>query len=239
MSNIKPVENVKLTAVLPQEMITAQTELISWATRKVEFETAEAQELEAAYLHAKKNKWKNDTLKAHAAKAAKRVIYYTKLLAAAKEGYYIVPNMPCSVFAIRTAKVAPKDVAYYATWQDDHMHLNTPQELPEGEGVYQKPMPVIGWSPAATTEKPHQKRFSTRYWDEFDFPISMAKPEIMAAFSRAAALKIFDQFGILPAEAISSKNVDPMIVGQIRIKNGYNTRLISFMIAWHLDTKVL
>lgn len=79
-------------------------------------------------------------------------------------------------------------------------------------------------------------------WREVDFPITMAKPEIMQATTRAMALKIFDQFGILPAEANRTgprPKGDPLVVAQIIDPRPTSDRRVTFMIAWHLDTRVL
>jgi len=64
----------------------------------------------------------------------------------------------------------------------------------------------------------------------------MCKPQIMEATSRAMALKIFDRFGVFPP----TQDDDPVILGQIVHKAGqYRTKIVSFLIAWHLNTNVL
>jgi len=65
----------------------------------------------------------------------------------------------------------------------------------------------------------------------------MAKPRIMEATSRAMALKIFDDFGILPAQ----RKGDPMIIARIidPRSRSYSDKHVSFLITWHLDTRTL
>lgn len=237
MNNLKPVEDVKLTAVLPQEMITAQRDLLTWAEQKLEIETKEAEELHQAYLHAKERKWKTSTLQAAAQRAAKRVIYYSKLKSAVQEGYYIVPNFPIDLFAIRTKRLSPKKEHYYGTWLGRGIPSQKPQELPETVGDYKNPNVAIYERDCPTATETNRRHFFTGdSWKDMEFPFSMARPEIMAAFSRAESLKIFDQFGICPP---ARTNGDPMIIGQIVRKVGWQEKITSFMIAWHLDTKTL
>jgi hypothetical protein len=109
-------------------------------------------------------------------------------------------------------------------------------ELPVGEGEYKNPFPVV--IVETTTHGDGKKDYKSyaEEWKDMEFPITMIKPEIIEATNRAMALEIFDQFGILPA----TKNEDPIIVGQIINKTGsYRMKIVSFMIAWHFDTKVL
>lgn len=237
MDTIVPVEggNLELTASLPQEMVECRGALGTWLEQKIQQVSAEAQELQGAYEHAKKNKWKHNVLYSHARIAEKRLTYYQKLKGAVDEGYYIVPNFPVSLFAIRTDKNSPS----YRCSGGNYFAFEEPAKaLPAGDGQYHSD---------ETTVRKEQYRESDgtlktwTYADQFrdvEFPIQMAKLQIMEATSRAMSLKIFDQFGILPAE----KKKDPMIIGQIingGVSQWSNRRICSFVIAWHLNTNVL
>lgn len=230
-----PVPEVEVTAESGDEMQQCQEALIQWARRKVKEAERQATELDGAYLHAVKRKWKSDTLKRHAALAGKRFEFYTKFLLALEAGYQIVPSFPVTLFAIRTDKKKPK--AKYATYHYVDTHEQDAKELPAGEGKYQNPFPVVRQNciSAATAEKRAQFGYWADRWDEFEFPLSMAKPKIMKATSRAMALKIFDEIGICPEDP---KRQDPMIIGKIFIpmSTGYDRRRLSFIIAWHLNT---
>ena len=77
-----------------------------------------------------------------------------------------------------------------------------------------------------------------------EFPVTMAKPDVIEATSRAKALKIFDDLAILPGYAPSKGTTppkgDPIIVGRIidRARSGpYNTHYLTFIIAWHINTR--
>jgi len=229
------VNDLQLTATLPKEMVDAQTHLMNWCDKKIEACTLESQELKEATEHAKKMKWKFSTLQSQYYKAEKRVQYYTKIKEALLHGYYIVPNFPIQMFAIRTDKEKPKGHSW-SYWGDFEQEA---KELPIGQAEYKNPFPCIERINSVydnvTKEEITKAESYPLWWENLEFPITMAKPIIMQATTRAMALKIFDQIGIMPAY----KKEDPVIIGQIINKNGYTTKTVSFMIAWHLNTNVI
>lgn len=234
MTNIIPhvpeVEDRELTALLPHEMVTAQHDLIEWCDKKIAFVQSECKELYDAYERAKKMKWKDKPLYNLHRSALQRLNYYQKVKGALEAGYYIVPNFPIQMFAIRT-KSKLEDSHVYHYWSD---HQQDAQQLPANEGEYKNPFPVIGRSTREVDGKTLREDM-IEGWDEFEFPLTMAKPITMDATSRAMALKIFDQLGVLPP----TRKEDPVIIGQIKLKKGYTTKLVSFMIAWHLNTNMI
>lgn len=234
MDNMLPVQNIQLTATEPSEMINAQQKLITWCDLKISYLGKEATDLLEATDHAKKMKWKSSALEGQYNRCVRRVEYYKKIKAALLEGYYVVPNFPIQMFAIRTKAKNVKGSSH-SYWGN---HNQDAQELTIGGGEYKNPAPIVQ---RLSEERNSDNKiiqasesFATE-WDDFEFPITMAKPRIMEATSRAMALKIFDQIGIMPP----TRNDDPVIIGQIFNKNGYSKKTVSFMIAWHLDTKVL
>lgn len=228
---IPVVNDIQLTASIPLEMINAQQQLITWCDSKLASLKFESKELFDATEHAKKMKWKSTTLYNQYNRSLKKVSYYEKIKEALLEGYYIVPNFPIQMFAIRTKKESPEAGYTYSRWEN---HEQKPQELSLHKGEYQNPFPLQRQMDVkvGTEEK---TRYWASGWDDFEFPTTMAKPVIMEATSRAMALKIFDQIGIMPA----AKKEDPVIIGQIITRNSYITKTVSFMIAWHLNTNVL
>lgn len=222
------MHDVALTATLPGEMIEAQDQLIAWCENKIAVEKADAEELRLATDHAKKCKWKYSTLQSNYYKAVRRVEYYEKIKLSLEAGFYIVPNFPIQMFAIRTKSKRPS-YAKMTEWRGGSDFKQDAKELPVGEGEYKNPFPVIYETGG------ENKHFYPGEWDQFEFPVMMAKPQIMEATNRAMALRIFDQIGIMPAH----RKEDPVIIGQIHRKSGYNTKTVSFMIAWHLNTNVL
>lgn len=229
--------NVAVTALIPEHMADSQAALIAWAERKVKEVAADAVELRAAFQHAYSHKWKSGTLKNQAAKAEKREVFYRKILVALRHGYVIVPNFPVQMFAIRTKKDTP---AWMSTTGWNRDFKQSAQVLPIGEGEYQNPFPLVT-SRRVCDPKPNDPtnmatEYHTDVWDQLEFPISMAKPVIMEAASRAMALQLFDQIGVLP----QNRREDPVIIGQlIDPRDQWKLRIVSFMIAWHLDTRVL
>lgn len=227
---VKQVKDIELTATIPLEMVNAQQKLITWCDMKLGALRADSTELLEATEHAKKMKWKSGTLQRQYEKSLKRVSYYAKIKAALLEGFYIVPNFPIQMFAIKTKLANPKHQTL-SYWAD---HEQGAQELTIGSGDYQNPIPLVKRNVSNNAGKEEKYSYPAS-WDAFEFPITMAKPNIMQATTRAMALKIFDRIGIMP----DIRDRDPVIIGQIIQKQGCSTKITSFMIAWHLNTNVL
>lgn len=226
--------NVTLTALMPSDMQLCQDSMIAWAREKVSMQKAEAEELRESYELAKKSKWKSGTLKKHWTLAFNRITFYEKMLAALEAGFVIVPNFPISLFAIRTDGDSPStQVSVVSSRWSIPSHEQMADSLPVGVGDYQNPMPIIDTEKFQDGEKTKYQSYPIA-WRNIEFPVTMAKPEIMRATDRAMALKIFDQFGILPAAA--RPKGDPLIVAQLLDPRG---RVVTFLVAWHLDTRVL
>lgn len=238
--------DVDVVAETPEEMRSCQEALIVWAKAKVAASEAEAKELHEAYEQARSRKWKSDTLKRHAEIADKRAEFHRKLLAALEAGYHIVPSFPITAFAVRREGNPKKPTAMFSISTQSWMSTSDFQQLakpvPAGEGEYFNPFPVVMHSQATPTpegQKQYQ-RWADR-WAEMEFPISMAKPQIIHATNRAMALKIFDEIGICPADTKSTR-IDPMIIGRIRDPRPPlygEARHVSFIIAWRLNTRDL
>lgn len=234
-----PVKDIELTATVPQEMIGAQQQIILWCEKKIVEGRSESQELFAAVEHAKKNKWKYTTLQNQYSKSVKKVEYYEKIKGALEAGYYIVPNFPIEIFAIRKGlHRRPTGKSTSTSQWNLGSHQQSFQELPAGEGVYRNPFPLV-----VTEEQKGSdgKTYYSRYpeeWDQFEFPINMAKPQIMSVTQTAMTMKLFDRVGVMPS--VRKKKEDPVIIGQIVRKGaGRSEKVVSFMIAWHLNTNVI
>lgn len=237
---VVPGENVELTATAPDEIGQAQIRLIDWCKNRILNLKVEYEELREAYDHAVAQKWKSSTLERPATRCLKRVQFYEKMLSALEHGYCIIPNFPVTVFAIRTDKTKPLKTATFEHWNN---HEQLAAGIPAGEGDYKNPFPVQ-WetmvpNPSREDEKRMSKQYTAEEWADLDFPLNMAKPRIMEATTRAMALKIFDDFGILPG----NKKEDPIIVGRLRDPRSGpyrgQTRWVTMMIAWHLNTRDL
>jgi hypothetical protein len=223
-------EDKELTALTPSEMVQSQNQLIAWCDNKVASCEAECRELLDAHDRAKKMKWKHKPLYELWRAAVRRKEYYHKVGVALKEGYYIVPNFPIQMFAIRTGKKTVTGSGF-GSWQEFRQDA---QQLPEGQGEYRNPFPIVHERKEKNGDNERNYQWAEE-WDDLEFPITLGKPRIMEATSRAMALKIFDRIGVMPP----TRNEDPVIIGQIFNKRGYHEKIVSFMIAWHLDTKMI
>lgn len=246
---IQKGDNLEVQAQTPDEMKEANVALITWCDQKIRSLRVDFIELEATWKAAKERKWKFTVLKRHAAICKKRIIFYGKLRTALKSGWYIVPNFPVSVFAIRTDKTKP--LALLSTYrQNQQPHVTKDQQtasLPHGEGEYVSPNPVVSienFGKAKLTDGREVTEWSAEAtdWNEVDFPLCMAKPKIMEAVGRAMEIKLFDDFGVLSDAHIGRRGCgDPIIVGRIRDPRSttYHQKMVSFIIAWSLETRTL
>ena len=239
-----PIPDIEVTAKNADEMAQCQSAVIQWCKARVAEVGAQADELKASYEYAVKQKWKNDVHKRHAQLAAKRHDFYKRMLIALEHGYQIVPSFPITAFAIRTDRKKPLKMW---TTQHGESHTQHAQELPAGEGEYQNPFPHV-WDrriKAPTVTEDEIREYFAHAWKELEFPLTMAKPRIMEATTRAMALRVFDDLGILPGyapnEGTRAPQSDPIIVARIRVPNwpAARERHVSFIIAWHLNTATL
>lgn len=226
------MNDIQLTALVPEQMKVAQSNLIEWCSGKINSLKEEIKEWQDSLSHALVMKWATAPMKRQISKTEKRVLFFEKIQSALNAGYVIVPNFPVELFAIRTNKGTPLSMFSSSYWDGKRQEA---MELPEGKGEYQNPFPLVERSREKTSDgRTNGESFATD-WDELEFPITIIKPEIIEATNRAMALQTFDQFGVLP----STRDEDPIIVGQIVNKRGYRNKIVSFMIAWHFNTKVL
>lgn len=204
-----------------------------------------------AYEHAKERKWQSGTLKKHAEMAMKRVdqavqrvFFYQKMLAAFEAGYYIVPNFPVTLFAIRTDKPQPKRMWARLKYSSQKNFEQEAKILPVGEGEFQNPQPAIHQIHGSVRVDDKLERtfaFQAEAWQELDFPANMARVHVMEAATRALDEKIFDEVGFLPQDY--KRNPDPLLIGRItrpgKPKWYGDLAKVSFVIAWFIDTKTL
>lgn len=237
---------LELTATTPAEMRQSQGALIDWCDRKMTAVQAEAAELAENLAIAIKRKWKSTTLKKHHALAEKRVTFYGKIKAALQAGYCIVPNFQISLFAVRTDREKPArayTVSGYYNEPTGHFAQEHAKQLEVGQGEYQNPNVPQQFEHTETKkdQNGNDRRFYGLWsedFDEIEFPLNMAKPAIMEATGQAMAEKIFDELGVLPDPR---RKADPVILGTIIDPRSttYNKRVVSFVVAWHLNVRDL
>ncbi len=232
--------NLSLTAIHPEEFTFCQQALIKWCRKKIELMKREQTENEDNLRHALKSKFRSTPFKRAAAMFGKRAEFYSKMLKALEAGYTIIPNMPLQLFAVRTTQTKTKSWKL-VKWQSDISDIEA-KALAESEGRWVNPNPFVTEMIRKDEKGQDVKMFyADDISEEIDFPIVMAKPQIMEATSRAMALSIFDEFGILPD---NSKKGDPMILATMLDPRpsgwSYRTRKrVTFLIGWHLSTATL
>ena len=239
-------QTVHLVARNPNEMATSRESLLLWLTNKIASCQAEIDEVKEIAAHAKKNKWRTSGLDRQVKLAEKRMVFYVKVKAASEAGYAIVPNFASDVFAVRVTRNNPSSKPNSSTYSDPIIQDEKPSVLAIGEGTYVSPEAVLQhWE---TTEKDGKGNEITRYHSEpvefqdVEFPIACARPEVMSAVSEAMAQKLFDSFSIAPRGIMRKRKYDPIVLGQIMMaKSGSYTdpKTVSFLIAWHLDLRTL
>jgi hypothetical protein len=203
--------------------------------------------------YAIKHKWRTVTFKGQLQRLKQKSLYYQKLLAAVHAGFTIVPNMPVDVFAIRVKRDDPKwqygegTSGYSYSSASPSVPEETEQCLPVGEGRYESPL--VKFTEDRSKEKQIGKDGKEievykveQYCEGFgqiEFPLSVAHPMVMDATAAAMACKIFDRIGVVPQTQRRGYRGDPIVLGQITIKEGWQTKVASFLIAWYLDPRTL
>ena len=225
-------KNIEVIALRPYDIPVAQKHLSSWCEAKIAEIKTEVANLNESIAVARRTKMRTSNLIAHKNRTEKRITFYAKVKMAIDEGYVIVPNFPIDVFAIRTKAqfVTKFETPYRSSDRDQKAQM-----LPAGEGRYVSPHPIEGQR-KTSEEKPKTVYFA----DDFDdvlFPIVAVKPTILKATEIAMGKELFDQIGMVG----TSQARDPMIVGQLidPRSSRYNLRVITFFIAWWIDTSDL
>lgn len=222
-----------------QEMQAAQVTTVAWAEKKLSETSAQLVEAEQNIEAARVGGLKIDGFRSAASVVRNKLKFYEKMKAALEAGYVIVPNFPIDVFAIRTARDYPVG-AYVENsssgWDNTDLSKQGTDRPALGDGEYHSDRAVVRQE-THTRVKDDKGQGLTRYnrwldgFQEVDFPIKMVQPTIISETSRALSLKIFDEIGILPERRQKS---DPMVVGQIIYKRGWQEKRVSFLITWWL-----
>jgi hypothetical protein len=241
-------DNLIVFAKNRTEMAEAQQAGVSWVSNKLAEHQAILLEAQTNLDIAKKNKWQTQGWARCVTRAKKKVEYYEKLLAGVSAGYTIIPAFPIDVFAIRTKRAYPTPM--YSTSRSEWSGTDKTQRgsgLALGEGEHFDSQPLVSRAVDTRTAegKPDWYKFWADEYQDVDFPIKMVKPAIIEEVSRAMALKIFDEIGMLPGRpAFNSRNrmtlgADPIVVGRILFPRGgwSGPKVVSFLITWWLDFK--
>ena len=239
-------QKIHAVAVNATEMAEANAQIREHLVAKLTALQDERDGLSEAGRVAEENGWKSDQITRSEMRLAKEIEYYGKLLLAVDAGYTIVPNMPCDQFAIRVKRKGPAVGAQSAT-SDWHTNPRPSiddercEVLPAGHGRYESPRQLV--EEYKTQEKlPDGKTRTTAIttptgFDMIEFPFAAAVPVVMTATQAAMSLKLFDRIGLVPQQV--RRTEDPIVLGQIILRQSGRERVASFLIAWHLDLRTL
>lgn len=234
-------DDIIVFARTPLEMAQAQSWLCGWAERRILRAQADLQIAEDNLTEAKEAKIRTSGWKTQVRKYQKEERFYIKLKAALDAGYFIVPDFPVNIIAVRTHSEYAKDTKEYrhrgSVDNEDH------QELEVGAGEYVDPVP-----PTArfndVTEK-DGKAVTIEKWTasgqmlrKMDFPFKLVRPQLLRDLKKAVDPRIFDAIAVMPGP--QRKNRDPMLLGIIENKlSKHNVKRIIFLITWWVPTSVL
>lgn len=241
------VPNLTMIALTPQDMGPVQSDLMGWCQAKIVELSLELKEARQNFRQAKAMKWKSQSWQRVATTLIRRMLYYTKIKAAVRAGYLIVPNFPVEVLAVRVDRSTPKPMAgaYPTSVNEAKADLG----LPPGVGHYVDEMiPTYDCSYLETIDG-KQTRISQvarrSGYGTPDFPAMLVKPVVLEATERAMSLMIFDRIGLVQqgyrGMSAARKRSDPIVVGQI-LDGGSRypeDHRVTFFIAWWLDTRMI
>lgn len=245
-----PTSEVHLIARNPAEMQAAQADLTAWLKHKLTIVEAEVRDMNAAINEARNNNWKTDALTRARNRAVSLETYYFKMLMAVEAGYTMIPEFPIDIFAIRVTRANVRAANGEATgsWSWPRINNERPDRAPAGAGEYKNPSQMVRhyeWKTKDSEGKEvvHRTTSAAAWQDEVVFPMIAARPAVMSATAEAMALKVFDQVGVcLPVQQTRDGRAlatwgkgDPLILGQILHERASGLKVVSFIIAWHLN----
>jgi len=228
-------DNMTLVALTPADMAPTQGALVDWCDRKIAAVKRELADLEENHEVMNRSGIRQKGVVAAITRTERRITYYEKIRACVSAGYLIVPNFPTTLFAVRVNRERQPVQERDSKWGG---FPATPQLLPPGEGRYVDDQ--LTYEDLSRTERlpdgkeRHIRLYQSDEYTEVDFPFKAVKPAVLKATERAMALKIFDQLGIVQNVGAG----DPIVVGQLLDPRG-NRRMVTFFVAWWLDTATL
>lgn len=246
-------EDIFVAARTLEEMNVAQKKLIAWAERKYQKMLEEKKSVEANLEIAKKRKWATAPFTKLVSEAQKKAEFYEKVKAALEAGYTIIPDMPMDVFAVRTSKKKVKEnrastsIQYGGqAWVKDQETNNPPLE----DGKFVRPKAIEGVSQWDGKNKDGsvnkmETRWAKGFMEDIDFPFKFARPTVLNDTAKALSEKIFDQIGVAPSTNGGTTTRhrrakgDPMVIGRIFYRKGWQEKGISFLVSWFIDSKDL
>ena len=227
-----PQDNV-LVAFSPGDLKNCQVKLSDWCKKKIAALRVEYKDLKQNYDIAKKSKWRTSGFSTAMSRTKRRMEFYKKIEAAVAEGYILIPPFPVDTFAIRVQRESPAGKVLENNYSSGH---NQKSELPPvGEGRYVSPTPLLDQDSHQDDKGKTVKEYWASNFMDVAFPVVLAKSTILTATHKAMALNIFDEIGLVGEH----KKKDPIVVGSVLFREGYNTKRVNFFISWWLNPNTL
>jgi hypothetical protein len=246
-SDLAITPSFHMMATNPTEMANAKEGIRGWLTTKLAAIESERAEVQAAHDSAQAHKWKTSAFKSILRRIDGQYLYYGKLAAACDAGFTLVPNMDVNIFAVRTKRANPKWRGNEGTSSSGYRSASPripdeeEQRLSVGEGNYQSPAQKFT-EYNSKIQKDGKELYHVQQvcdgFEQIEFPLAVAHPVVMNVVAAAMAKKIFDRIGIVPRTQQRLRG-DPIVLGQITRKEGYQTKTASFLIAWYVDARTL
>lgn len=234
---IDPTESLHLVALDRPQLEAAQTKMIAWAKARLDKVDVDADVESTSLDVAAKNGWLISPFERRLSVLAKQRTFYTKIVEALEAGYAIVPNFAMTVFAIRTKAKAPRGTEQKGFY---NRFIQGAQLLPRGDGRYVDPRPRVESEQRTSKDSAGKDVINTFQlpvdeFDQVDFPLVLARPEIMTSAGKAMALKLFDEIGVASDSGLGrSRTGDPILLG--RLINPRPARpSLTFFLGWYFD----
>lgn len=217
--------------------------MLAWCEREITLTLAQKSEEEASLKIATDKHWSTAPFKRRIRQLEQRTVFLHKVYAAVEAGYVIIPNFAMNIFAIRTDETVP---VTQAEWWGQKLSRNmtftaAAKRLPEGDGEYVSPTVQTEHSVEKVGDTTHHNYVTVDTFSDVNYPIALARPELMQRTAQAMALKLFDEIGV----AVDSSRIggrwrrgDPVIIGRV-LNSNRNRPDVSFFLGWYFDPSVL
>lgn len=231
---LNPTDTLHLVATDRPSLERAHAQMIEWAKArrdKVDVDT----DVESTALDlAVQNGWATAAFTRRLNLLARQRTFYAKILAALEAGYAIVPNFPMTIFAIRTTATTARAEQSRSRWA---RFAQPAQLLPQGDGAYRDPGPAIYQHTEQEQNSKGEATTVTLYTPaelgDVEFPIALARPELMTRVGEAMAVKLFDEIGVAE-DAPSRGRGDPILIGRL-LNPRRNAPSLTFFLGWYFD----
>lgn len=226
---------MELVAFNPLQLQNAHESLSQWCEHKKQLLAEEIKEETLALEQAQKNKWKVSTFKSRIVRIERKRYFFDKIKLAVDAGYLLIPNLDCEFIAIRTKRTTPVEIGdvFESRWKSSPSPAE-PESTPPGEGEYISPDKAFtrGFNKDEPDNSEKRWWYTVTRFHDLDFPIALAKPEIMQRCRRATKEKVFDAIGVV--RNAHSRKGDPILVGFIRNPSRFSQGA-TFFLAWELN----